>query len=261
MHLSGGLCSRPECRKFTIAGDTQTDALTKIGQAAHIRGEKKGSARFDENMTDEERDDIKNGLWLCKNCHETIDRDKQGVRYTNDLLFAWRESAIDFANSILGQSFQEVKHRIEAIVTLRNIAMNYIDEGKNENTALANLLAREDLTVRQKSIVYTAVYEHLNKRLPDEDPFKRKCSVCDIGYFLSDMEVYTRKAQPNSFIVTELGIHYRDLEFKVCINCIESKEDVELNSVIDRLADVGWRDMHDAYIRATRGNEDGYRRV
>lgn len=44
------------------------------GTAAHIEGAKSGSARFDPNMTNAQRSHHSNGLWLCKACHDEVDR-------------------------------------------------------------------------------------------------------------------------------------------------------------------------------------------
>lgn len=50
-----------------------------LGVAAHIAGERGGgtrgrpSARFDPNMTEEQRNSLANLLYVCRNCHELID--------------------------------------------------------------------------------------------------------------------------------------------------------------------------------------------
>ena len=57
-----------------------------VGVAAHIAGARGGgkqgspSARFDPNMTDDERNALGNLVYVCRNCHEKIDAIPQGER-------------------------------------------------------------------------------------------------------------------------------------------------------------------------------------
>lgn len=43
-------------------------------EEAHIRGEKPTAARYDANMTDEERDSVRNLIYLCTDHHTIIDK-------------------------------------------------------------------------------------------------------------------------------------------------------------------------------------------
>jgi hypothetical protein len=47
---------------------------TYVAEAAHIRGEKLGAARYDSSMTDEERDNVRNLMYLCTDHHTIIDK-------------------------------------------------------------------------------------------------------------------------------------------------------------------------------------------
>jgi hypothetical protein len=55
-----------------------------IGQVAHIEGERPGSARYNVNMTDEERNDYRNLILLCPTHHAIIDKDES--EYTAEKL-------------------------------------------------------------------------------------------------------------------------------------------------------------------------------
>lgn len=104
---SGGRCCAPWC-----GGDT--DAMgsagkkTSVGEAAHIRGNNDGrpprdassaartkirraSARYDSNMTNEQRAHAHNGIWMCKNHHKVIDDDPDA--YPTALLTQWKKAA------------------------------------------------------------------------------------------------------------------------------------------------------------------------
>ncbi|KAE9630504.1 hypothetical protein [Parasedimentitalea maritima] len=87
------LCSNPDCRRIT-AGATSTEKATIIGEAAHIYGARPKAARFSPQMSDLERAQGTNGIWLCRACHKLIDDDE--IRYSPELLFKWREIHDEF---------------------------------------------------------------------------------------------------------------------------------------------------------------------
>jgi len=70
---SGGICAYPKCnRHLTYEAEVGED--TYIGEAAHIRGEKPGAARYDALMKDEERDSVRNLIYMCADHHTIIDK-------------------------------------------------------------------------------------------------------------------------------------------------------------------------------------------
>lgn len=83
-------CSNPDCDKLTTGPNSEESKATNIGEAAHIYGAREGTARYREVMTDEERAAISNGIWLCRDCHGLIDKDKHS--YSDTLLFMWKEN-------------------------------------------------------------------------------------------------------------------------------------------------------------------------
>ena len=84
--LSGNVCANPDCHIRLFS----PEALSNIGEAAHIAGEKLGAARYDPTMTDIERNHINNLVYLCANCHTTVDADKAGKQYSAILLHEWK---------------------------------------------------------------------------------------------------------------------------------------------------------------------------
>jgi len=82
-YRSGDICALPGCgRRLTL--NSESGDPINIGEAAHIAGEHNGSggtrisARYDPNMTDEERNHYNNLIYLCATCHTTIDAIPQG---------------------------------------------------------------------------------------------------------------------------------------------------------------------------------------
>lgn len=71
---AGECCSR--CKKTTGQPHSAVDKSITLGEAAHIRAARRGEARFVEQMTDEERGKIGNGIWVCGTCHKLIDSDQ-----------------------------------------------------------------------------------------------------------------------------------------------------------------------------------------
>lgn len=71
---SGDLCAFPGCnRRLTVDGGQESQPAV-IGQAAHIAGEKPGAARYNESMTDQQRNHCDNLIYLCCDHHTQIDK-------------------------------------------------------------------------------------------------------------------------------------------------------------------------------------------
>jgi len=88
-----GFCSRPECRKMTIAPDPRFPLqFSTFGRAAHITAAAQGGPRYDESLTSMERKSIDNGIWLCADCADLIDKN-HGNSFSVELLRTWKMSA------------------------------------------------------------------------------------------------------------------------------------------------------------------------
>lgn len=70
---SGGVCAFPKCGKH-LTYEAKVGGDTYVGEAAHIRGEKPTAARYDASMTDDERDNVRNLIYLCTDHHTIIDK-------------------------------------------------------------------------------------------------------------------------------------------------------------------------------------------
>lgn len=87
---AGNHCSNPDCFAVT-SGPANDDARSiNVGEAAHIYGARPGAARYNAAMSDAERSDITNSIWLCRNCHKIADAD--AVRFPAEVLFEWRRA-------------------------------------------------------------------------------------------------------------------------------------------------------------------------
>ena len=97
-------CSNPDCQAITSGPQSDPAKATNIGVAAHMAAASQGGPRFDSTMTIEQRISPENGIWLCQNCAALIDRDP--VRFTIELLRAWKAVAEDRARHFIGKTFQ-----------------------------------------------------------------------------------------------------------------------------------------------------------
>lgn len=122
---SGNLCAMKTCR-ISLTSDGNDSSPEVIGEAAHIYGENPGkktkppSARYRQDMTDEERNHYKNLIYLCPTCHTKID--KQEADYPADMLFqlkaeheAWVEEQLD--NGMSDVTFAELEVAAKAIAS------------------------------------------------------------------------------------------------------------------------------------------------
>lgn len=73
---AGLRCSSPFCGRLTTGPNSKEDKATRTGEAAHIRAAREGEARYDKSMTDKQRADISNAIWLCAHCHKMVDDDE-----------------------------------------------------------------------------------------------------------------------------------------------------------------------------------------
>lgn len=108
----GFLCSNPKCRKHTIGPNSNPNKATLVGEAAHITAASKKSPRFDENLDPLERKNVSNGIWLCSNCSDLIDKDEE--MFTVTLLLEWKNAAEnEMLQKIGGNYLPELKPNLD----------------------------------------------------------------------------------------------------------------------------------------------------
>lgn len=93
---AGHRCSNPDCQRQTSGPKAGPSGSKSIGVAAHITAAAPGGPRFNQDLTNEERASIDNGIWLCGTCSTNIDSDE--VRYPVGVLRQWRHDAETRAN-------------------------------------------------------------------------------------------------------------------------------------------------------------------
>ena len=112
---SGNRCAMPDCRRILVADGTAADPASLVAAMAHIKGEKPGSARYDANMSDTERNAHPNLILMCPSCHKKID-DQQNT-YTAEKLCGIKNDHEDWINRLTGQAVVEVTFAELSVVT------------------------------------------------------------------------------------------------------------------------------------------------
>ena len=110
---AGGMC---ELCGIRIVEDNKI-----MGEVAHIRGDKPGSARYDKNMSEGERNSPENLILLCPNCHTRVDKNPE-KHTVEHLLYRQRHHLNKFEQAV-GRAmpdieFPELDEAVQHIVTI-----------------------------------------------------------------------------------------------------------------------------------------------
>lgn len=81
-------CSDPHCLKLTAGPHSDPNRSLTTGHAAHIHAASPNGPRYDPNQTPAQRKAIANGLWLCRECGDIVDKDDSP--HSADLLRQWK---------------------------------------------------------------------------------------------------------------------------------------------------------------------------
>lgn len=96
---AGYMCSL--CGRLTVGPSTESNSsVSLLGDAAHIAAAKPGGRRYIKDMTNKQRKDIANGIWLCKLHHKSVDSDEHEytIQYLNTIK-ANHEMNVDYKNN------------------------------------------------------------------------------------------------------------------------------------------------------------------
>ena len=98
---AGHLCSNPHCRRLTVGAAHGHDGSQNIGVIAHITAASPGGARYDANLTPQQRGGADNGLLLCQTHAHLVDHDEK--TFTVEVLRKWKLDAERYSSeSLLG---------------------------------------------------------------------------------------------------------------------------------------------------------------
>jgi hypothetical protein len=86
---SGGLCYFPGCPEEVLR--EVEGQIVGVAHIAHIKAANPNGARYDAQMTDDQRRDQANLMLLCAPHHSMVDEPKRTDFYTVELLTRWKE--------------------------------------------------------------------------------------------------------------------------------------------------------------------------
>lgn len=81
-------CSAPSCLRLTLGPHSDEEESLATGCAAHIHAAAEGGPRYDSLQTPEQRKHINNGIWMCRECGDEVDKDTSA--HTADQLRQWK---------------------------------------------------------------------------------------------------------------------------------------------------------------------------
>lgn len=165
-HFQAAAGSLPplDCRALTIApSEADESKFIYVGKAAHIFVAAAGGPRYNAQMTQEERKSASNGVFLCSNCADMIDKNN-GLDFPVDRLRRWKDDHEKWviANLNKRQSAQEqvVTFNVTSVGQYGEITAGIVNVGPqprridNEiKTQLAQLLPDKTLAVTVNSIL------------------------------------------------------------------------------------------------------------
>lgn len=87
---SGYRCAHPECDgRTTVGPGRKSDSYENTGKASHIFAASKRGPRGRGNLSTEELRGVSNGLWLCSEHADQVDKNN-GKDYPPDVLLGWK---------------------------------------------------------------------------------------------------------------------------------------------------------------------------
>jgi hypothetical protein len=168
---SGNQCAFPDCNvELTRMGKTGSKII--MGVMAHIKGENPTSARYDSNMSGQERDSCDNRILLCPTHHTLIDNDPQV--YTVEKLLEMKHNheqwvKVSRQKEEMGITFAELE-----VITKFLVASSSRDEGEITVIPMKDKIGRNQISssiedLLKVGMLKSKLVEQYIQRQPDID--------------------------------------------------------------------------------------------
>jgi hypothetical protein len=207
------ICSNPDCRKMTIAPSIEAeDKVQYMGKCAHITAASKGGPRYDEKLKPEERASINNGIFLCANCADLIDKN-DGLDYPESLLRKWKEDhdkwiATHLNKSIhqsdnfsfAANSFNQMGGINASVVNIDSRNLSHIDTSKEHDKAV---FKQAEIILDEDTLIYIANWLTSDESIKSDNNDKLE----QLKYFL--------EKSSNNFVDQQLDTSRKDLIVKL----------------------------------------------
>lgn len=187
--LSNNTCGFRTCDNKIVIPDYALDGGSPHkGEAAHIRGENPGSARYDPTYPENKVNSLENLILLCSDCHTTIDKNPE--KYTVEILLEMKkEHERDaLSNSISKVSFSELDVAAQAIAVNTNnktfendFDITKLDKKININNLTNDIRDLLNDALRKSHVVenYLSKQAKLNPNFPNnlKEGFKQQYEI------------------------------------------------------------------------------------
>lgn len=179
---AGQRCSNPQCGRATSgASDAQAAKSTVLGKAAHITAAAPRGARYNKSLTADERKSVNNGIWLCAECADRVDKSENVDAYPVELLNWWKK----LQEEMSGTDLASVENRrryplrrltvehvagVQGTATINFAAVTLVKGTSKLNRSVGELLqlfCDRDSFSRARQPISGDSYEHSRLALPD----------------------------------------------------------------------------------------------
>lgn len=185
--LSGGKCAKCKQPLFLTKADGNVSNLSEM---AHICGEKSDAARYDETMTDEQRQSYSNLMAMCPKCHKEIDDDEQ--KYTVPILNKMKEEHEQTVMQMLTSSIDNVTSE-ELSLTIKFLSKScshsitsedYAVITPNEKINKNNLSLQVASMIKMGLAIFPLINDYINKQSNIDFNFAKNLKDCFIEKYL-----------------------------------------------------------------------------
>ena len=150
--FSGNRCSLPECRQHLIIESADPGHPHKpIGEMAHISAKKKGSPRYDDSLTDSQRNGYANLILLCPSCHAKIDADANA--YPIEILHQIKKDHLDWIAKSLAELAPDVSFVELEAVAKYIISGQAVDDTSYDLITVKDKISRNSLSEQAEGMI------------------------------------------------------------------------------------------------------------
>ena len=168
----GFVCSNPECRQSTSGPQMDPTGVVNIGVAAHISAASPGGARYEADLSPEQRADSSNGIWLCQTCAKLIDNDS--IRFSRAVLEGWKRAAERAAAAALTQGKGVVNTSQSGLAKAERLMPALLEEMRED---LRNHPTSREFVVLKRGWTYNSQGFYLAYYLDEHEDLEGKLQV------------------------------------------------------------------------------------
>jgi len=168
----GFVCSNPECRQTTSGPQTNPTGVVNIGVAAHISAASLGGARYEADLSPEQRTDSSNGIWLCQTCAKLIDNDS--IRFSRTVIEGWKRAAERAAAAALTQGKGVANTSQPGFAKVERLMPALLEEMRED---LRNYPTSREFVVLKRGWVYNSQGFYLAYYLDEHEDLEGKLHV------------------------------------------------------------------------------------